>query len=183
MDRFDQALMRLARFVAPRHRRNWVDAMDHEIPHIPTAEHRSFIAGCLLNSLKQRIKDMRSVPPLRIVPGLLGSAFLAVLCLANGARLLADAPVIGTILLALSALWISIFGAVQAQSSHTLAKFAVLGLAFYSAIGAASLTGAPAFTSDGAFYRALALEGLLLFSAVLIISQIPFFWAKAKPTT
>lgn len=173
-------LVRLARLTAPDHRAEWLHAMQAELDHIPISQRRDFAWGCLQTSVQERIKHMTRIPPMRIIPGLFAAALMVVLCLANGIRMFADAPVVGGILIAAGALWIAVWAAVHAQSSERLAKFAIAGLAFYAAIGLASLAGAPAFTGNAEFFGALSLEGIVLFLTVLIIAHIPFFWERAK---
>lgn len=173
-------LIRLARLTAPDHRADWLHAMQAELDHIPVSQRRSFAWGCLQTSVQERIKNMTRIPPLRIVPGLIIAAMFSVVCLATGLSLFSSTPVIGGTLIVAGTLWIAVYSAVHAQSSERLAKFAVAGLAFYAAIGLASLAGAPAFTGNAAFFGALSLEGIILFTTVLIIAHIPFFWESAK---
>lgn len=123
-------LLRLARLTIPDNRLEWLHAMEAELDHVPIFQHRAFAWGCLLTSAQERIKTMTRIPPLRIIPGLFAAAVMVILCLANGIRMFADAPVVGGILIAAGALWIAVWAAVHAQSSERLAKFAIAGLAF-----------------------------------------------------
>ena len=173
-------LMRLARFLAASNRGEWLDAMDNELPHIPARNQTSFAAGCFTNHLHERLRMTAKLPPLIIIPGLLGSALLSVLCLANGIRLFGEAPVLGGILLVAALLWGAMFWAVHAQSSSNVARLAVGGLSFYAAIGLAGLLRAPAFSDNSAFFQALALEGLFLFGAAMVIAFIPVFWVDSR---
>ncbi len=126
---------------------------------------------------------MAKLPPLIVVPGLIGSAFLSVLCLANGIRLFSDAPVHGVILLFAALLWGAVFCATHSRSSASVARIAVWGLSFYTVIGLAGLVGAPAFSVDSAFFQALALEGLAMFGIAMVIAFIPVFWRDTQSTS
>ena len=170
-------LLHLAAIAMPAERGEWLRAMLHEFPHVPAAERRAFARGCLLASLIERISPMTATPPLRIVPGLFGAALLTVLCIANGARLFAVDPVVGSFLLLAAALWLAVLLTVQLQSAHRLARLAVVGALLYGALGALSLASLPAFVENAAMLRALALEGLILFAVVFAVAQVPYFWA------
>ncbi|MEO9461679.1 MAG: hypothetical protein ABJ242_02990 [Marinomonas sp.] len=125
---------------------------------------------------------MTQLPPLRIVPGLLGAALLTVICIGNGAILLPEEPVLGVFLLGAGALWIAVYSVVSAQERDRLMSLSVAGIAFYAAIGILSLTRISAFSDNAMMYGALSLEGIALFMTALVISRIPFFWALAdKP--
>ncbi len=125
---------------------------------------------------------MAQLPPLRIVPGLLGAALLTVLCVGHGVNLISDAPVLGVVLLGAGALWTAVYSVVSAQERDRLASLSVAGIAFYGAIGILSLTGISAFSNNAVMFGALSIEGVMLFAIALIVSRIPFFWALAdKP--
>lgn len=175
-----QLLLSLAKALTPESRREWLSAMQHELPHIPVGERFDFAIGCLTTSIQQRIKTMTQFPPLRIVPGLIGAALLIVLCIGNGVRLISDAPVLGAFLLGAGALWIAVYAVVSAQERHRLASLAVAGIALYAALGILSLIGANAFSENAEMFTALSVEGIVLFVIVLIVSRIQFFWALAK---
>ena len=169
-------LLHLAALAMPAGRGDWLRAMVHEFPHVPAAERLAFARGCLFASLLERIRPMTATPPLRIVPGLFGAALLTVLCVANGARLFAVDPVVGSFLLLAAVLWLAVLVTVQLQSAHRLARLAVVGALLYGALGALSLAALPAFVENAAMLRALALEGLVLFAVAFAVSQVPWFW-------
>ena len=123
---------------------------------------------------------MSQLPPLRIVPGLLGAAILVVLCFGNGIRFMAEVPVLGVMLLGAGALWIAVYCVVSAQERDRLARLSFAGFAFYASIGLLSQFGAPAFADNKEMFSVLALEGIILFAIALIVSRIPFFWALAE---
>lgn len=176
-------LLALARSFAPVTRREWFEAMAWELQHVPERERIPFTFGCLITSIQQRIQTMTHLPPLRIIPGLLAAAFLSVLCLGNGVAFISDAPVIGALLLSAAVLWLGVYSVVSAQENERLAKLAIAGIAFYGAIGLASLAGLPAFSGNAAMFGALSIEGIALCAAALVISRIPFFWAQAETNT
>ena len=179
-DTFPKLAMRLAVYVAPKHRADWLCSMEQELDHVPPDEMQAFATGCLKVSCFERIKNMTTIPPLRIVPGLLASAVIALLCITSGVRFFSDAPVIATFLLLASVLWLFVYGAVYRQSSQLLAKAAISGLVFYTAIGLLGLMGAPVVETNSGFVTALSVEGLVMFAAVFVVARIPYFWAAPQ---
>lgn len=173
-------LLAMARILAPEKRREWLVAMAYELPHVSEAEQTQFALGCLITSIEQRIQTMTYFPPLRIVPGLLAAAFLTILCIGNGIAFLSDSPVVGALLLSAAMLWLAVYSVVSAQESERLGKLAFAGIAFYGAIGLASLAGIPAFSGNAELFGALSIEGMMLCAAVFVVSRIPFFWASGE---
>lgn len=170
---------RMAAFVMPPGRYDWLIAMRGEVSYLPAADRVPFALGCLRVSLVERIKHMTATPPLRIVPGLFGAALLTVLCTANGVKLFSTDPVVGAFLLLAGSLWLAVLLTVQSQSSRRLAQLALIGAALYAALGALTVAGLPAFLTNAPMLKALALEGLILFAAVFAIAQVPYFWAAS----
>lgn len=172
-----ERLLRLAARIMPPARRDWVGAMAGDWDHVPQASRKAYALGCLKVALFERIVSMTATPPFRIVPGLFGAALLAVLCLANALRYIAPAPVVGGFLLLAALLWLAMLLAVLARSSRLVGQVAVVGAALYGAVGVLSVAGAPAFATNAALLRALALEGLLLFAVAFAVSRVRYFWA------
>ena len=53
-------MLKLASWLMPRERREWVEAMKAEMPYLPRAAAFSWAAGCLLAAIKQRFLPMHT---------------------------------------------------------------------------------------------------------------------------
>ena len=172
--------LRFARWTIPAHRAGWLEAMACELAHVSQPDRRRFAIGCLIVALTERIKLMSATPPLRIVPGLFGSALLTVLCLANAVRFYPSSPVVGGFLFMACGLWLAMLFAVHAQTAPGVARIATVGACLYAAVGLLSLAGVPAFVPQGELLQMLALEGVILFAAAFGIAQIAYFWSARQ---
>ena len=170
--------LHLSRRVLPERGGDWLRAMEHEFAYIPQPQRLSFALGCLFTTLIERVRFMTRLPPLPIVPGLIAAAFLCVICVATGSALLSTAPAAGGFLLGVSMLWAVMFFAVHAQNAALVWKLGLFGVCLYAALGIATFARLPALEDNTAFFRAISIEGVVLFGAAMIAAAIPFFWRK-----
>lgn len=161
-------LLRLARHVAPRHRLDWIHAMEAELAHVAPGDSVPFAAGCVLAALQQRTAHMsRNLIAAAQVVCLAASAALAVLGCANAMRLGQQDFMLGLIFAFSGAIWGAAFVALAFKSWRAVAFIAVAGLGISVAQGLATVASVPALQPGSSLILALALEGIVLFGTLL----------------
>jgi hypothetical protein len=161
-------LLRLARHVAPRHRVEWMDAMQAELDHCAARHAVSFAAGCLFAALQERSSHMsRNGIAAAQVVCLAAAAVLAVLGCANAMRLGRQDNMVGLVFAVSGAIWATAFIVTAAKRWRALAYLACIGLGISAAQWAGTMMVIPAMRANITLIRAMALEGLVLFGVLL----------------
>ena len=173
MKDLSRALFALAKLIAPKNRKRWIEAIAAESYQVPSNRKILFAFGAVEFSLTAIMEEMMNN---KISAGsfviMLCSAFLTFVGISNSFRNFAQDPTVSVAFGSMGALWLAVFVTAMLRRWDVLIRVASGGLAASIALGVAWLISVPAFSANQSIFGALALEAIFLFTMLLAASAL-----------